>query len=475
MSDTGAAFENLAEHAHATHVVVIGGGIAGLVAALECAEVGLRVTLLEERETVGGTIRAEEVGGARIDVGADGYATAGGHVRALIERLGLESEIAQEAPVRSWVSGIPAGAAPYPSESVLGIPANPWDPASRLIIGWRGAWRAYLDRLRPPLTIGQEHNLDTLVRRRMGDRVVDRLVAPLSMGRHGLLPSQVDVEVAAPGLNAALTRTGSLGGAVSQVRGARSGGAPYETLAGGMTVLVAALEERLHDLGAVVRTGSRAVEVVAEGTSGWKVLHDDGDLSADAVVVALPEAPARALLSPLVPGLDAEATGERILDVATLVVTGSALASPPRGAAVYGVPGSGPGAAAVVTTARWPWLAARLGSETRVVRVQFPGGAPEGDPALVAREAASALLGVSLDEGSVLGARMDRYSAALPQSAVGQIAEAARVRAAVRPVPGLVVIGAWIAGSGLAQVIPDAVAEAERVRRHALFGESSAD
>jgi len=35
---------------HATDVIVVGAGVAGLVAALECAKVGLRVTVLERRE-----------------------------------------------------------------------------------------------------------------------------------------------------------------------------------------------------------------------------------------------------------------------------------------------------------------------------------------------------------------------------------------------------------------------------------------
>ena len=39
------AFEKLVEHARSEHVVVVGAGIAGLVAALECAKVGLQVTL----------------------------------------------------------------------------------------------------------------------------------------------------------------------------------------------------------------------------------------------------------------------------------------------------------------------------------------------------------------------------------------------------------------------------------------------
>ena len=43
------------------HVVVVGGGIAGLAAATGLAERGVRVTVLEARETLGGRVRAWEV------------------------------------------------------------------------------------------------------------------------------------------------------------------------------------------------------------------------------------------------------------------------------------------------------------------------------------------------------------------------------------------------------------------------------
>ncbi|MET0296276.1 MAG: FAD-dependent oxidoreductase [Microbacterium sp.] len=475
MSDAVGPLENLAEHAHETHVVVVGAGIAGLVAALECAKVGLRVTLLEARAELGGTIRGEQVGGELVDVGADGWSVAGGHVRRLLDELGLAGAVVPETPVAPWVGGISSGAAPLPPEAVLGIPANTWDPAVRRIIGWGGVWRAYLDRLRPPLTIGQERNLGTLVRSRMGARVEARLVAPLTYGRHGILPTEVDVDVASPGLNAALTRTGSLGGAVAQVRGGVDRGPSNETLEGGMSQLVEALRQRLTDLGAEIRTDS-PVDALEPAESGrWSIVTPDDRLLADAVVVATPEGSARRLLAPHADGVAAGDGAERVLDVATLVVESAALTAPPRSGVVYAVPETGPASGVTVTTARWAWLAARLGDSRHVVRVQFPGGAPEGDSILIAREAASALLGVTISAGDVLGARVDRFAAALPPSALGQPAEAHRARAAVRAIPGLGVVGAWIAGSGLAHVIPDTLEEAERVRRHALFGEEAAD
>jgi oxygen-dependent protoporphyrinogen oxidase len=39
----------------------------------------------------------------------------------------------------------------------------------------------------------------------------------------------------------------------------------------------------------------------------------------------------------------------------------------------------------------------------------------------------------------------------------------------VQGVPGLAVVGAWLAGTGLAQVIPDAIDEADRLRRALLW------
>ena len=44
-------------------------------------------------------------------------------------------------------------------------------------------------------------------------------------------------------------------------------------------------------------------------------------------------------------------------------------------------------------------------------------------------------------------------------------------RERIRSVPGLGCVGAWLAGTGLAQVVPDAIAEAERLRRDALWRE----
>ena len=50
-------------------VVVIGAGIAGLVAALRLAHLGLQVTVIERSQAAGGKVRAQEIDGQFIDAG----------------------------------------------------------------------------------------------------------------------------------------------------------------------------------------------------------------------------------------------------------------------------------------------------------------------------------------------------------------------------------------------------------------------
>lgn len=510
----------LAARAAEMHVVVVGGGIGGLIAARECAKVGMRVTVLEASDAPGGAIRAAELDGVRVDAGAESFATRGGHVRALLTELGIADRIVSPAPGGAWLAGIPGiGAAPLPVGGILGIPGNPFQPDVRRILGWSGVWRAYLDRLRPPLTIGHQHSLGTLVASRMGRKVRDRLVAPVTTGVYSATPDDIDVDVAAPGLNAALTRVGSLAGAVQALKEEsaaravdRKPGAAVEGLDGGMTQLVDAL---LHDLSTFrveVRTAA-PVRGIARRGDGWRIVVDaapdaqdadaaaiddaasDGDestapadtaapaavptevLDADALVMAVDERAARALLADVVPAL-AETTDAVApeIEVVTLLLDAPALDAAPRGTGVLTVPGSSIAKALTHSTAKWEWVRRAAGSR-HVVRVSF--GA-QGEPAAtavlddaaaadLARREASVLLGVDLAPESVVAAHRARYVQAQPASVIGSGERRDAARAAVRAVPGLAAVGAWLAGTGLAQVVPDAVDEADRLRRALLW------
>jgi protoporphyrinogen/coproporphyrinogen III oxidase len=462
---TSDAAADLVSHAQQTRVVVVGGGLAGLVAALECARVGMAVTVLEADARVGGLVGSADIDGVIVDTVADGYRVAPGVLADLITDLGLSEHVVPARDADTWVAGS-FGVAPLPADSILGIPSNPFDERTRRIIGWAGVWRAYLDRLRPPLTIGAERSLGALVRARLGARVVDRMVAPLTFGVHGVDPDEVDVDAAARGLNQALTRTGSLTGAVAQL--ATDAAPARATLREGMSTLITALVTRLLELGAEVRVGVEATGLTTSD-DGWVVTAatQDGSerIEASAVVVATPETPARRLLAAHVPDADGSPLSPDDVDVVTLLVDAPGLDAAPRGHAVYAAPGTAAALSVVHATATWP----HAPGDPHVIRVAVPGSErSDVEVIAAARAAAAELLGVDLS--AVRGGHRVVAPRALPASAASPARDG--LREATRTVPGLAVVGAWIGGNGLARVASGAMAESERLRSALLWGAS---
>ena len=69
-----------------SNVVVIGGGPAGLTAALELTDHGYRPIVLERSQLVGGIARTESYKGFRFDMGGHRFFTKSDEVRELWHR-----------------------------------------------------------------------------------------------------------------------------------------------------------------------------------------------------------------------------------------------------------------------------------------------------------------------------------------------------------------------------------------------------
>ncbi|HEV3094116.1 MAG TPA: hydroxysqualene dehydroxylase HpnE [Solirubrobacteraceae bacterium] len=78
----------------APRVVVLGGGVAGIAAALDCAEAGAEVTLLEVRPRLGGAAYSFERDGLWLDNGQHVFLRCYTAYRALLARLGSEATVA---------------------------------------------------------------------------------------------------------------------------------------------------------------------------------------------------------------------------------------------------------------------------------------------------------------------------------------------------------------------------------------------
>lgn len=470
--------------ASAVDVVVIGGGIAGLVAARECLKVGLDTVVLEARPEIGGCIASAELDGLRVDVGAESFATRGGHVAQLIDELGLADSIVSPAGGGAWLAldGGDGGPrfAPMPKTGVLGIPASPLANDVRAVIGTRAAIRAYADRLLPVLTIGRESNLGELVEKRMGRAVLDNLVAPIATGVYSADPRHLDVDVVAPGLNPAMTRAGSLSGAVSQLAASRPAGTAVQGLRGGMTTLVDALRASIEHFAGRIETGD-PVDGLRRDGGHWVVTRGAGDdTRARFVIIATPAAAALPWLAEARPDWAAATTvpwpAGPPVELVTLVVDAPDLGAP-RGSGLLVVEGT-PGVAAKAMThasAKWGWLSEEA-SGRHVIRLSYGrlGAAnplDELDDAAVTALAladASALLGRHLGSTDVRAVERTSWRDALSHAAIGQRERVDVLESLVREDPSIAVTGAWLAGTGLASVVPHAKEAALRIRHHAV-------
>lgn len=411
-------------------VIVVGGGIGGLVAARRLILGGRSVLVLESGDRLGGSVARHTVGGIDLDAGAESFATRGGTVAKLATSLRLGGDIVRPNPDGAWLQPARGPAFRLPQNSMLGIPGSPLASDVVAIIGATAATRAYAERLLPDSFAAKSVTLGELVRRRMGAAVLDRLVRPIVRGVHSADPDALDLDQVAPGLRGAMRRTGSLARAVLDLRAtsARAGSA-VAGIRGGVHRLVDELASDLDRFGVTVRLNA---PVTAVGP--------------DHVIVAGARIEGRVVVA--APGvLDGSGDrGHRVV-LATLVVDDRRLDAAPRGTGVLVAEGAPGIQARALThaTAKWPWLAERAEGK-HVLRLSYDSAGD--DLADVARRDASTLLGVDLAAASVVDFGREEWYRPPRQTHTPD---------------GMLVVGETIAGTGLASIVGQSEAVAERL------------
>jgi oxygen-dependent protoporphyrinogen oxidase len=480
------------------HVVVIGGGIAGLAAARFLADVPARVTILEGSPRIGGKLSASDVAGVSMDEGAEALLARRPEGIALIEATGLAADLVPAGVTSSaiYTRGVMRS---LPRRQFMGVPADIDELAATGVISAEGVARARAESVTP--FEAADASVTEYIGRRLGVEVVDRLVDPLLGGVYAGRSEDLSFRATLAPLAAATPKHATLTEAVASllppapvpsaapasVPSAVPSWAPspqdnskkpapiFVTLTTGLGSLPDAVAKAS---GADVRVNAMVREL-RRTAAGWRLTFgsaaDPEYLDADAVILATPAAPTARLLKGTASTAAAQLEQIPYASMAIITLAFGVEDFPAQQRSGYLVPAVDGRAvkAATFSTVKWPHLAkaaAGSGSPVHIVRCSV---GRSGDVAVLQRDdqdlaaLAAAELADSIGiTASPVAHRVTRWGGGLPQYNVGHLDRVARIRAAVAAQPGLAVAGAAYDGVGIPACIATARSAADQIIAH---------
>ncbi len=478
----------------APHVVVVGGGIAGLATAYALHRHNARVTLLESKDRVGGNIRTDRIDGFLLDAGPDAFLRTKPEGTTLCKELGLEDQLITPRARNVYVAHrgrlelMPAGMA-------LAVPTRLGPLVKTPLLSWRGKLRALGEVLVATRESTEDESIGHFFRRRFGGETTERLAGPLLGGIYAGEVDDLSLQATFPQLLELERAHGSLISGLFAAQQQRNGAAPqtrsktrvlievfrwlrrkaveapspFYSLRGGMQQLTDAIAQTLPP--GTIRTSStaRAVMPNPEMASGWVVRLSSGEtLAADRVALCVPAYTAAQLLARNV----ASELLRQIPYVSTATVflgfTRDAVEHPLDGVGFIIPKGESSLMAATWVSSKWEGRA----PDGHVLMRAFVGGSR--DSARVGESTDDRLISLTLEEltrvmgplGTPVLARVYRYSNANPQPLVGHAERLQALRRELSLLPGLELVGAGYGGVG----IPDCVKQGREAAEKLLDG-----
>ena len=183
--------------------VVVGAGITGLSAAFEWRRrrPDDEIVVLEAADRIGGKLHRVELAGHWYDTGPEAMLARVPDAVALVEALGLGDRLVAPATTQASVV-LPDGRHPLPAGTVLGVPAS--DAGLEGFLSPAGVARVRAEASLPPVRLDGDVAVGGLLRERLGDEVVDRLVEPLLGGVYAGRADELSLTATMPALAAEL-------------------------------------------------------------------------------------------------------------------------------------------------------------------------------------------------------------------------------------------------------------------------------
>lgn len=277
---------------HRSTVTVIGGGLAGISAALEAADMGASVTLVERKAHLGGLTWSFEHNGIEMDNGQHVFLACCSEYRRFLTRIGSERDVVGPFPLDVPVLAETAGGAVMATRLRRSNLPVPFHLAGSLL--------SY-PHISPAERVGLGRALAGLARLRLGDPHLDQVNFFEWLRRHGQSPRAIEAVwdlITVPTVNLPASQASLAVAAQVFKTGLLSDRSACDI--GWSAIPLGRLHGQrafaaLRRQGVALRTSARVRSIVKQGPT-WEVVTDSETLESDAVIVAVPHDEAATLV-----------------------------------------------------------------------------------------------------------------------------------------------------------------------------------
>jgi squalene-associated FAD-dependent desaturase len=288
-------------------VAVIGGGLAGISAALHCADAGCQVTVFESRPQLGGLTHSFTRGDLNVDNGQHVFLRCCTSYRALLRRLGVADRVELQPRLAIPVCSPGAGAQVWLRRTALPAPLHlaasllryrPLSTVERV----RFALAAVaLRRVDPTSKATDEQNFGTWLRQHgQSDHAISALWELVGIATLNSRADHASLSLAATVFQEGLLTDASaadIGWSLVPLRELHGDPALTCLAAAGAQVRTNATVRGIEPVGGGSIAGSAGGGSIAGSAGGgWQITTDDGTTTADQVILAVPPAAAEQLL-----------------------------------------------------------------------------------------------------------------------------------------------------------------------------------
>src|SRR5258708_29056412 len=169
--------------------IVVGGGISGLVCAYALRKAGIHALVLEASPRAGGAIGSERRDDFLLELGPQSFSGTAA-LRDLAEELEIADQLLQapaDAPRYVLING-----------ALRAVPLNPAGLLTSSLLSVRSKWRIARDAFGTTSAPEEDESVAAFVRRKFGEQLLDRLVAPFVSGIYAGDPERPSLRAAFP-------------------------------------------------------------------------------------------------------------------------------------------------------------------------------------------------------------------------------------------------------------------------------------